>query len=302
MFDSRKKAIALAAVLCVALTSFTSCLASKEQGSNSGSSDKTTTASASDQQSATPDVEIDQIKNEDGNVVITPFQSGSLDDFAATGLPSSDDGLSGEDPTSAQPATEIVEVTEANGEKATDAQGQVVTEVITKATDASEEYVSKIDKRYCLWIDISADPDKDTEKNGVKITQDGYAFDGQFIKITFKLKDNIPEKDYAVRFTPDFSSLRGVPQKPKVIQGDIRVGGSIDAQNVSSESGFVAYGDNISAKAGDTVDYYINLKNNPGLAGMLVWVYYDSNAMDIVSLSAAGDYAKIAKGTQTGSN
>ena len=120
--------------------------------------------------------------------------------------------------------------------------------------------------------------------------------------MTFKLKDNIPEKDYAVRFTPDFSSLRGVSQKPKVIQGDIRVGGSIDPQNVSGESGFVAYVDNVSAKAGDTVDYYINLKNNPGLAGMLVWVYYDSNAMDIVSLSAAGDYAKIAKGTQTGSN
>ncbi|MBP5580086.1 MAG: hypothetical protein J6X56_11560 [Ruminococcus sp.] len=302
MFDSRKKAIALAAVLCVALTSFTSCLASKEQGSNNGSSDKTTTTAASDQQSATPDIEIDQIKDDKGNVVVTPFQSGSLEDFAATGMPAGNDGLSGEDPTSAQPATEIVEVTEANGEKATDAQGQVVTEIITKATEASDEYVSKIDKRYCLWIDISVDPDKDTEKNGVKITQDGYAFNDQFIKVTFKLKDNIPEKDYAVRFTPDFSSLRGVSQKPKVIQGDIRVGGSIDPQNVSGESGFVAYGDNVSAKAGDTVDYYINLKNNPGLAGMLVWVYYDSNAMDIVSLSAAGDYAKIAKGTQTGSN
>ena len=303
MFDSRKKVIALAAVVCVALTSFTSCLSSKEQSSNGGSSDNSnTTAADSAQQTTTPDVEIDQIKNEDGNVVVTPFQSGSLEEFAATGMPAGNDDLSAEDPTSAQPATEVVEVTEANGEKVTDAQGQAVTEIVTKPTDASSEYVSKMEKRYCLWVDISPDPDKTTEKNGVQITQDGYAFNGQIIKVTFKLKDNIPEKDYAVRFTPDFSTLRAQSIKPQVIQGNIRVGGDIAPQDVSNETNCVAYGDNVSAKAGDTVDYYINLKNNTGLAAMLVWVYYDSNAMDVVSISAAGDYAKIAKGTQTGTN
>ncbi|MBO7473762.1 MAG: hypothetical protein J6U00_07130 [Ruminococcus sp.] len=303
MFDSRKKVIALAAVVCVALTSFTSCLSSKEQSSNGGSSDNSnTTAADSAQQTTTPDVEIDQIKNEDGNVVVTPFQSGSLEEFAATGMPAGNDDLSAEDPTSAQPATEVVEVTEANGEKVTDAQGQAVTEIVTKPTDASSEYVSKMEKRYCLWVDISPDPDTTTEKNGVQITQDGYAFNGQIIKVTFKLKDNIPEKDYAVRFTPDFSTLRAQSIKPQVIQGNIRVGGDIAPQDVSNETNCVAYGDNVSAKAGDTVDYYINLKNNTGLAAMLVWVYYDSNAMDVVSISAAGDYAKIAKGTQTGTN
>ncbi|MBR5684489.1 MAG: hypothetical protein IKW96_14640 [Ruminococcus sp.] len=301
---SKKKAIALASVLCVAFSSLVSCLDNKEGGSsdkndtNSKSSSSQTTTAADGQQSA-PTKDISQIKNDEGAVVGTPFQSGSAADFAETGMPVKDD-LNADDPTSKEPATEVVEVTEANGEKATDAQGQVVTEIVTKAPSA-DDYVSKTDKRYCLWIDISADPDTEKEYKGVPITQDGYAFNDQIVKVTFKLKDNIPDRDYAVRFNPDFSSLRGVSLKPKVVQGNIRVGGDIAAQDVSGESDFVAYGDNISAKPGDTVDYYINLKNNPGLAAMLLWVYYDSNAMDVQSITAAGDYAKIARGTETGS-
>lgn len=299
MNNSKKKAIALASVVCVAFSSIVSCSAKNESGSNSkndSSSSQATTAA--DSQTPTIADDIDQIKNDDGNVVVTPFQSGSPADLEGSGLPMGED-LSSEDPTSGEPATEIVEVTEANGEKATDAQGQTVTEVVTKAISA-DDYVSKTDKRYCLWIDISIDPDTETEYKGVPITQDGYAFNDQVVKVTFKLKDNIPEKDYAVRFNPDFSSLRGVPMKPKVLQGNIRVGGDIAAQDVSGETEFVAYGDNVSAKPGDTVDYYINVKNNPGLAAMLLWVYYDSNAMEVQSITAAGDYAKIARGTETG--
>ena len=299
---SKKKAIALASVLCVAFSSLISCSASKEDSSdkkgNSNNSSSQTTTVADGQKTDTTD-DLNQIKNDNGAVIATPFQSGSAADFAETGMPVNDD-LNNDDPTSKEPATEIVEVTEANGEKATDAQGQVVTEIVTKAPSA-DDYVSKTDKRYCLWIDISPDPDNETEYKGVPITQDGYAFNDQIIKVTFKLKDNIPERDYAVRFNPDFSSLRGVPLKPTVIQGNIRVGGEIAAQDVSDKSDFVAYGDNISANPGDTVDYYINLKNNPGLAAMLLWVYYDSNAMEVQSITAAGDYAKIARGTETGS-
>ena len=297
---TKKKAIALASVVCVAFSSLISCSGQNGSGSNDKKDNSSTKTTAADGQTPTIADDIDQIKNDDGNVIVTPFQSGSPADLEGSGFPMGED-LNGEDPTSKEPATEVVEVTEANGEKATNAEGQVVTEVVTKAPSA-EDYVSKTDKRYCLWIDISVDPDTEKEYKGVPITQDGYAFNDQVVKITFKLKDNIPDKDYAVRFNPDFSSLRGISMKPTVIQGNIRVGGSIDPQDVSDKTDFIAYGDNVSAKAGDTVDYYINLKNNPGLAAMLLWIYYDSNAMDVQSITAAGDYAKIARGTETGSN
>lgn len=289
MTDIRKKAIALAAVACVAITSAASCSKKGASSSNNGTS---AGSNSSSQSSANDGPTLENIENASGAVVITPFQTGSPADLANTGLtpPDTDIDLDSDDPqtkTTTQPATEIVEVTEANGEKATDANGAVVTQVVTKPTEASSDYKSKTDSRYCMWIDISKDSD--------------YVFNGDFIEVVFKLKDNIPNKDYPVRFNPDFSTIAGKSISPdSVIQGNIRVGGTIDDQDVSSETGFVAYGDNVSAKAGDEVTYHINLKNNPGLAAMLVWVYYDSNAMEVEGIYPSGEFAKFAR-TQTGS-
>ena len=303
MSNFRKKAIALASVACVALTSFASCMDSKSSSSNAGSkADSTVSENATDADGNTVananngngssgngssggDVDFENIVNDQGQVVVTPFQSGSSDDF---GIPAPEVDLDSDDPVAKEPATEIVEVTEANGEKATDSAGNVVTQIVTKPADSSaDNYKSKTESKYCFWIDISKDSD--------------YVFNDQFIKVTFNLKDNIPDRDYPVRFNPDLSSVAGKSITPdKVVQGTIRVGGDIAAQNVSSESGFVVYGDNVSAKAGDTVDYYLNIKNNPGLAGILVWVYYDANAMDVESIRPAGEFANFAK-TKVGS-
>ena len=303
MSNFRKKAIALASVACVALTSFASCMDSKSSSSNAGSkadsnvsenatdADGNTVANAnngngsSGNGSSGGDVDFENIVNDQGQVVVTPFQSGSSDDF---GIPAPEVDLDSDDPVAKEPATEIVEVTEANGEKATDSAGNVVTQIVTKPADSSaDNYKIKTESKYCFWIDISKDSD--------------YVFNDQFIKVTFNLKDNIPDRDYPVRFNPDLSSVAGKSITPdKVVQGTIRVGGDIAAQNVSSESGFVVYGDNVSAKAGDTVDYYLNIKNNPGLAGILVWVYYDANAMDVESIRPAGEFANFAK-TKVGS-
>ena len=290
MNNFRKKAIALAAVLCVALTSFASCAESNSKSDKKDSTETTTSADVdstsgsdaetdanneddtnndnngddksddgkkddkSDSNSQTPT--LNQIDNEKGIAVITPFQSGPPADLAKAGitLPGGDVDLDSDDPTS-------------------------------KNEDGSG-YVSKTESRYCLWIDISKDQD--------------YVFNGDFIDVYFKLKKDIPEKDYAVRFTTDFSSIEGASITPdKILQGNIRVGGSIDAQDVSSEKGFVAYGENVSAKAGDEVCYRISLKNNPGLAAILVWVYYDSNAMEVEDVVPGGEFADIASASAT---
>ena len=284
MKDFRKKMIAIAAVACVMLTSAVSCMNSKKDD-NGGNNNSAATEATEDSNAPT----LEHIDNEKGNVVVTPFQSGSPSDLGLASAPDEATALDAEDPTA---ATEVVEVTEANGEKATDANGNVVTQIVTKAAESTtnssaNNYVSKTDSRYCLWIDISKDKD--------------YVFNDDFIEVYFKLKDNIPEKDYAVRFNPDFSTIGGTSIKPdKVIQGNIRVGGDIEAQNVSSETGFVAYGDNISAKPGEEICYRINLKNNPGMAAMLVWIYFDSNAMEVEDVIPSGEFAKFASSASTG--
>ncbi len=288
MTNFRKKAIALAAVACVAVTSAASCSKKQASSTNNG----TSAGSNSSSQAASNNMPtLENIENASGAVVVTPFQTGSPADIANLGLtaPNGID-LDSDDPqtkSTTQAATEVVEVTQANGEKVTDANGAVVTEIVTKTTEASDEYTSKTDSRYCMWLDISKDSD--------------YVFNGDFIEVVFKLKDNIPNKDYPVRFNPDFASVAGKSVSPdKVIQGNIRVGGDIEEQNVSSETGFVAYGDNVSAKPGDEITYHINLKNNPGLAAMLVWVYFDTNAMEVEGIYPSGEFEKFASTATTG--
>lgn len=308
MSDIRKRVIAILAVACMALTAATGCSNKNKDNSSSKAND-----------AEVFDDSFENVKNEDNNIIAMPFQTGKPGDGNPFVSAPADVDLNAEDPVAAtNPAgagtstdveapTEIVTVTDAEGEPVTDSQGEPVTEVVTvpsangngnsgnnnnssETTDVSaENYVSSTDNMYCLWMDLS--------------TNENFVFNGQVIKVTFKLKDGIPNRDYPVRFNPDLSSIAGQTVTPdSIVQGAIRVGSGIDAQNVSSSDGLVMYGDNISANAGDTVDYYINIENNPGLAAMLVWVYYDSNAMEIVSMKSAGEFAEISNRPQTGTS
>ncbi len=199
-----------------------------------------------------------------------------------------------------QPATEYVPVTEADGQEATDAQGAVVTEavkvtnvvtsVVTKPAEKPTEpaYVSKEDGRYAMWLDISKD--------------ENFFFEKNMITASFKIKDNIPDGDYKVRIVPDLSDVAGVAVYPeKTFDGTIRVNnGSIEAIDVSNETGMVFYGDNIACKQGDTIDFNINIKNNSGLVAFCIWFYFDSNAMEFIEAYPSGEFEAIAKNTEIG--
>jgi hypothetical protein len=309
----KKRLISLALLTCFAFTSAVGCSSNdssnSEKGYTSGSDVQNGTAAANNASPA-DDVTIAAITNEEGNPIIMPIQSGSINGGNVT----ADNGmnLNGPDPESVdsspepatesvtvvdengEPVTESVEVTNASGETVTEANGQPVTEFvpvtsISKADNTSvENYTSNTQGQYILWVDISKD--------------ENFFFNDQFIKVTFKIKDNIPEGDYPITLVTDFSSISGVSIEPdKVVNGTIRVGGSkIAAADVSSESGFVVYGDNVNAKPGEEVEFYINCKNNPGLAAILMWFYYDSNAMDFVDLESVGEFGDIAANPSTG--
>lgn len=147
--------------------------------------------------------------------------------------------------------------------------------------DQGEGDVSLNDSRYFFWLDLSKD------KN--------FVFNDQFIKVTFKIKEDAPDNDYTIKLKPDLSDIGGVSIYPdKVIDGTVRVGGeSIDPADVSAEEGLTVYGDNVACKQGDTIDYYINIKNNNGLAAALVWFYFDSNAMEFESAEETGEFADM---------
>ena len=57
------------------------------------------------------------------------------------------------------------------------------------------------------------------------------------------------------------------------------------------------YADNVSAKPGDTIDYYVNINKNPGMAAFMIWFSYDSNAMECLGVEACGKFEEISSRT-----
>ena len=290
MKNFKQRLIAAAAFACVAAVSFTGC--------SSSSSSKT--------KETLKDDTIEIITNASGDWVASPFQVISPDDGSVS-LPNGID-INAPDPVKnnesgtetvvvtdkkGEPVTEYVTVTDAKGEKATEDGGKEVTQAVTvteKVTGVEKpaDYQSKTASKYIFWLDIEKDID--------------YNFDGQFIKMSFKVKDDAPDGDYNVTIDPDISTVGGVSlnKSIKKFNGTIRVGGDIEAADVSDVDGTAIYADKVSAKQGDTIDYYINIKDNPGCAAMMIWFSYDENALECVeSPKPYGQFAEVAAARAT---
>lgn len=334
MNNFRKRIIALVSLTCVALSMFTGCADDSEE-----SKSKSKDSESSQAQEIEP-------------ITAVPFKWGSEegDDLTIDGVDiNKDDPVKADhvDPTKSteettdkqettayiagEPITEVVTVTEANGQAATEAGGQPVTEVkiianatpepdntasgnddtstpdessenaeaassenadpnatAAQETSAASEYISNTKGMYAMWIDISKNED--------------FVFNDSIIKVTFKVKDDAPDGIYNISLSPDLSSIEGVSITPDtILNGSIQVGDGSAGAAEQALNGFSIYGDNLTAKQGDTVEFSINMKDNPGLAAMVMWYYYDSNALEVVNCVPDGEFAEVSKNsTQTG--
>ncbi|MDE6784554.1 MAG: hypothetical protein K2J26_04180 [Ruminococcus sp.] len=318
MKNIMKRIIAVFSVLCIASMSFVSC-ADKE-------TDSVSISQSQSDGKPTMKYPLEIGAAASGNK-LTPGDPNA--DLNAPDPESSADSSSGsEEKTTKEPATELVKVTEPDGQtatelvKVTEPDGQPatddngeekteiveVTKIITVPAESSgddnnnseqsgdnqssgnnESYVSAEDGRYAMWLDISKD--------------ENFYFEGDMLTVQFKVKEDIPDGDYEVRISPDLSDIAGNVVRPeKIISGVVRVNnGAIDAVDVSDETGLVFYGDKISCKQGDTVDLNINIKNNSGLAAFCIWFYFDSNALEFLGAGATGEFEAIARQTEIGS-
>ncbi|MDE5936555.1 MAG: hypothetical protein K2G83_04020 [Ruminococcus sp.] len=319
MKNITKKIIAVFAVLCVAMTSFVGCAGKpKDNNSSSSSSEGDSSESSAEQPQMQYPLSIGKAGGDNDIAIDDPDVDLKGDDPVSSeeSSKSSESKSPVENPTEVQdvtdskgePVTEVVEVTKANGEKEIDDNGKPVTEtvkvttVVTKPTEANDEkttesatkssdsdYTPKSDGRYAMWLDVSRN--------------ENFFFEGSMLKATFKVKEGIPDGDYKIRISPDLSDVAGVAVYPsKVVDGIIRVNnGEIEAVDVSNETGMIFYGDNISCKQGDTIDFNINIKNNSGLVAFCIWFYFDSNALEFVDAGASGEFEEIAYNTEIGS-
>ena len=297
MNNVTKKIIAVFSVVLVAMSSLAGC-GDKKENSNSGEAMTQYALEIGSADNNNPLTSDPGIADEDTTKSESPTESDPEESEITTEVEVIEDVTDAE----GQPVTEVVIVTDEAGEPATNAAGETVTETVkvttvvkktekvtqTTTTAPAAKYEPKQDGRYAMWLDISKD--------------ENFYFEGDFLHIVFKVKENIPDGDYKFRISPDLSDVAGVAVHPsKVIDGTIRVNnGSIDPVDVSGETGMVFYGDNIACKQGDTIDYYMNIKNNTGLVAFVIWFYFDSNALEFVSAEASGEYEEIAKKTEVG--
>lgn len=302
MKNIRKRIIALVSVLAVAMTGLVGCAKDKsndQSGLKKGEEYYPLQFGADDE---SVDIEV-------GDTTLNLNAADPVAEATEAGdaEPATEEVIEEVTDAAGEPVTEVVYVTEPSGEQATDAAGEpatevaVVTQVVVKPvenpstpTQAAQEetdapYTPAEKGRYAMWLDISGDVNK--------------YFEDEMLKITFKIKDDAPDGDYSLRLDPQYSTIAGVSVKPsKVSNGTIRVNnGAIDAQDMSAETGeYILYASNVACKQGDTVDCYISIKNNSGLAAFMIWFYYDTNALEFVDACAAGEYEEIAKQTEIG--
>lgn len=293
MKNSKKKALAVMTLVSIVMSAFAGCSGKKEESKGS----------LADEKKRTPfhyGADVSSIDSDPYNLNGT---DPSKDNSSAES--SGSEGSSSEPVTEYQPVTDAdgepvttyVPVTDASGEKVTDTNGsivttaQTVTTVVTKnpviSNDDPSSYVPNTKTAYAMWLDISK-------------VDEGFMFEDSFIKVTFKIKDDIPDGVYEVKVAdPDFSSIMGQPIDPdKVIDGKIFVNTSSEKEpDISSESGLVVSGDYVSCKQGDEVTFCFNIKNNPGLAAMMFLFDYDGNAMEILDCVADGEFAEFADAT-----
>lgn len=295
--------------MCVAVASFAGCSSSK---------------SSTDKADVAGDDVIAINTDANGNMVAAPLQDGSPESgiLSIPGINAPDPVKPAEPETeyvpvteangqavteyvpatgaNGQDATEYVPVTEAGGEAVTEAGGQAVTTALqvtqaVKVTQAvtvaptEDDYVDDTQMRYIFWLDIEKDID--------------YKFEGKFVKVSFKVKDNAAERVYPITIDPDISTVGGksLNRSVKVVNGAIGVGKQVEAQDVSNIDGPVVYADKVNANKGDTIDFYISFDKNPGVAAIMTWVTYDANAFEWLGIKPCGEFEPIANArTQSG--
>lgn len=151
--------------------------------------------------------------------------------------------------------------------------------IAPSGTDVSDyEPVQKSD--YAFWLDISEEKD--------------FIFNGETVCVTMKIKKDAPDGVYPIVIRSDLSDVSGHELfTDEDINGSICINTKASPFDADSTDDFVFYGDSVACKPGDTVEFNISIANNPGLAAFVVYIYYDSNAIEIEDMEAAGEFKKI---------
>lgn len=255
-----------------------------KKNEDSGAAEATTTLDASElEQMQKQDMQFNYALEEDG-------ESGNVDVPVNQGVNSNGSEDS------------YVVVTDEAGEPVTDSNGTVVTEVVSggnsssnnsgnsdSSTAANEEsssgnstsggdtYTADTKTFQAYWLDMSQGED--------------YVFNGDFIDVTFKIKDNAPDGTYALTSGAcDFANWDAESVPVDFVDGSITVGdGSAEAAGTASAGTFSIVAGTAQGKQGDEVTIRFDMSDNPGIVALIFRFKYDANALEITNAVVGND-------------
>ncbi|MBR5371792.1 MAG: hypothetical protein IK130_06230 [Oscillospiraceae bacterium] len=160
--------------------------------------------------------------------------------------------------------------TDINGTNVTQADGALATELFTGTVVSAsyvEDYVPDMKTYLSMWIDTSK--------------RDDYKFDGEFLVYEIKVKDDAKDGVYPIDFYHlDFANYAGDTLPAYSNYGYI----CINSSKPSSETkldGLTLVPEIVEAKPGDTIQYKVNIAQNPGICGFVLRMHYDSKAFEV---------------------
>lgn len=192
-----------------------------------------------------------------------------------------------------------VVVTDTAGQPVVDENGNTVTEVAnssggnnsetstggddSSSGDASgnqggDTYSESITSFQAYWMDMSKGED--------------YVFNGDFLDVTFKIKENAPDGVYSLTSGDcDFANWDAESVSCNFVDGAIAVGDGVTAPSAgSAQSGaFSIVAGVAQGKQGDEVTVRFDMSDNPGLVALIFRFKYDQNALEIVNAEVGAD-------------
>ncbi len=150
------------------------------------------------------------------------------------------------------------------------------------SSDAEDDgtYTPSIAGKLLYWLDMSQKED--------------YVFNGDFIDVTFRVKDDAPDGNYTIGIGEcDFANYDAETVTYTTVDGDIAVGSAekLETGTPSGDGTIQIVCETTEAQQGDEVTVRFDMSNNPGIVALIFRFTYDQNALEFVSYDVGEDCA-----------
>lgn len=189
---------------------------------------------------------------------------------------------------------DYVVVTDTAGQPVVDESGNTVTEPAANANNGNSgnsgnnnspsgndgnTYTQDITSFQAYWLDMSQGKD--------------YVFNGDFLDVTFKIKENTPDGVYTLTSgSSDYANWDAEHVDCTFVDGAIAVGNATAPEAGTAQPGtFSVVAGTAQGNPGDEVTVRFDMSDNPGLVALIFRFKYDQNALEIVDAVVGDDCA-----------